>query len=78
MGAGVDLERVTGATAIIAWLPHGHPDEPAFEAAGYLRTGGTMEIEHKPTRGVDAPFVFEQIMRPSIRCQTTMGDLDFV
>lgn len=77
LDAGTDLGRAAGATAIIAWLPPGHPDEPAFQAAGYLPTGGTLEIEHKPPRGVEAPFVREEILRPGIRIHTTMGDFDF-
>jgi hypothetical protein len=73
----MEIGRQRGAATLVAWLPPGHRDEPAFEAAGFVPTSQTMEVRHKPPRGVQAPEELAQLARPGMREHVTLGDFDF-
>jgi len=73
----VEIGRARGASLLVAWLPPGHWDEPALAAAGFAVTRETLEVRHKPPRGVDAPEELAQLARLDMREHVTLGDFDF-
>lgn len=76
LNRGVALGRALGATAIVAWLEPGHPDEQSYRRAGFVPRE-LFPVDYKVPRGVAAPDVAEQLYRDDLRRHVTMGDFDF-